>query len=69
MNKLQVLAVTNVPESLVQRSDQLDSNGTLETWILYKSWGGYYYTDPGFSPVVIISFRNRIVGCVSIKNP
>lgn len=69
MNKLQVLAVTNVPESLVQKHTQLVSNGTLETWILFKSWGGYYYRDPGYSPIVMISFRDGIVECVSFKQP
>jgi hypothetical protein len=69
MNKLQVLAVTNVPDSLLQKRSQCVSNVTLETWILYKAWGGYYYRDPGFAYTVIISFRNGIVEGVSLKEP
>ncbi|UTG93652.1 hypothetical protein [Geobacter sulfurreducens] len=65
MNKLQVLAVTDVPESLVKKRTQFVSNGILETWILYKSMGGYFFSDPGFSSTVIINFRDGVVDSVS----
>jgi hypothetical protein len=65
MNKLQVLAVTDVPESLVQKRTQFVSNGVLETWILYKSMGSYFFSNPGFSSTVIISFRDGVVDSVS----
>lgn len=65
MNKLQVLAVTDVPESLVKKRTQFVSNAILETWILYKSMGGYYFMDPGFSSTVIISFSDGVVNSVS----
>lgn len=65
MNKLQVLAVTDVPEVLVQKRTQFIEDKILETWILYKSIGGYFYANPGFAKIVIINFRGGIVDSVS----
>ena len=66
MNKLQVMAVTDVPENIVKKRTQFINNYTIiETWILYKSFGGYYFMDPGMSKIVIISFKNGIVDSVS----
>lgn len=65
MNKLQVTAVTDVPESLIRKRTQFVGSGTLETWMLWKSFGGYTFMDPGFSSTVIISFRDGIVDSVS----
>ena len=65
MNKLAVIAVTDVPESLIRKRTQFTNNGTIETWMLWKSIGGYTFMDPGFSSTVSINFRDGIVDSVS----
>jgi len=65
MSKLQVLAVTDVPEVLVQKRTTIARAGVIETWVLYKSFGSYYYANTGIASTVVINFLDGAVDTVS----
>jgi hypothetical protein len=65
MDKLQVQIATGVGANLINKRTTFVDDAILETWVLYKSMGGCYFMDPGFSSMVLISFRDGIVESVS----
>lgn len=65
MDKVQVQIATGVGEGLVQKRTTVTEYGVVETWVLWKSFGGWTFADPGFAKMVLIRFKDGRVDAVS----
>lgn len=72
MNEMQVYLATGVSPSLIRKQTTVTESGVSQTWILYKSFGGWTFADPasgtmfqGATTTVLIHFRDGIVQAVS----
>jgi len=65
MNEIQVQIATGVGANLIRKSVYVSEYGVRETWCLWRSFGGWYFANPGIGTMVLIHFENGFVKGIS----